>query len=220
MARAGVNPCGSRLSPHGAASLRFGAVAALDGTERPLIDPNSLPGDSRVVELLPAAMGDGLISPHFIDRGHGCRRSPGDLRGSEAGMSPTWIAAFGFRCPGSVTTRFPMAAFVYILASRRHGPIYVGCTSDLPKRICEHREGLIRGFARQYRVKRLVFSKPGTDVSDAALRERRIDGLRVRTTWMIQLVEDSPAQPRRCSAVHPIRCCPGPRCHPGESRDP
>ncbi len=84
-----------------------------------------------------------------------------------------------------------MAAFVYILASRRNGTIYVGCTTDLPKRIYEHREGLIRGFTRQYRVKQLVYFETWHDVSDAALRERRMKDW--NRAWKIQLIEkDNP----------------------------
>ena len=63
-----------------------------------------------------------------------------------------------------------VTAQVYILASRRNGAIYVGCTTDLPKRMYEHRNGLIRGFTRHYGVKRLVYD----DVSDAIMRERRL----------------------------------------------
>jgi putative endonuclease len=84
-----------------------------------------------------------------------------------------------------------MAAFVYILASRRNGTIYVGCTTDLAKRIYEHRNDLVRGFTRQYRVKRLVYFETWHDVSDVALRERRMKDW--HRAWKIQLIEtDNP----------------------------
>nr|HMN88272.1 GIY-YIG nuclease family protein [Bauldia sp.] len=52
-----------------------------------------------------------------------------------------------------------MAFFVYILASRRNGTLYVGMTDDLARRIGEHREGRLPGFTRDYDVKTLVWSE-------------------------------------------------------------
>jgi putative endonuclease len=80
-----------------------------------------------------------------------------------------------------------MAAYVYILASRRHGTLYIGCTTDLPKRIYEHRNGLVPGFTRKYGVRRLVYLETYHDVSDAVLRERRMK--QWRRAWKIQLIE-------------------------------
>ena len=67
-----------------------------------------------------------------------------------------------------------MAGYFYILASRRHGTIYAGCTTDLPKRIHEHRGGIVPGFTRRYGVKRLVHVETYDDISDAIVRERRV----------------------------------------------
>ena len=84
-----------------------------------------------------------------------------------------------------------MAGYVYILASKRNGTIYVGCTTDLTKRMYEHRNGLSRGFTRQYGVKRLVYVETYHDVSDAIVRERRMKDW--RRTWKIRLIEqDNP----------------------------
>ena len=47
--------------------------------------------------------------------------------------------------------------FVYIMANRRNGTLYVGITSNLPRRAYEHREGLIDGFTKRYGLKRLVY---------------------------------------------------------------
>jgi putative endonuclease len=76
---------------------------------------------------------------------------------------------------------------VYILASRRHGTLYVGVTSDLPKRTYEHREGLIPGFTREYGVKRLVFFEVHEDMEVAILREKRLK--KWRRAWKIELIE-------------------------------
>jgi putative endonuclease len=80
-----------------------------------------------------------------------------------------------------------VAGYVYILASRRNGTIYIGGTTDLPRRIYEHREGLVRGFTRQYGVKRLVYFETYSDVSDAVLRERRMKEW--RRAWKVRLIE-------------------------------
>jgi putative endonuclease len=76
---------------------------------------------------------------------------------------------------------------VYILASRRHGTLYIGVTSDLPARIHAHRESLIPGFTRRYGVKRLVHFEM-FDMMDAAIqREKRLKEW--RRAWKIELIE-------------------------------
>ena len=64
--------------------------------------------------------------------------------------------------------------FVYILASRRNGTLYVGVTNDLVRRTYEHREGLAEGFTRKYGVKRLVYFERFDDIRDAIQREHNI----------------------------------------------
>ena len=49
------------------------------------------------------------------------------------------------------------AGFVHIMASKRNGTIYVGVTSDLPKRVWEHRNGVVAGFTKKHRCKLLVW---------------------------------------------------------------
>jgi putative endonuclease len=63
---------------------------------------------------------------------------------------------------------------VYILASQRHGTLYVGVTSDLPTRTAQHREGTIEGFTKRYSVKRLVWFEPHDIVTLAIRREKAI----------------------------------------------
>jgi putative endonuclease len=65
--------------------------------------------------------------------------------------------------------------FVYILASRS-GVLYVGTTSDLVRRMWQHKTGAITGFATQYAVNRLVHFESTPDVSSAVSRERQIKG--------------------------------------------
>ena len=85
-----------------------------------------------------------------------------------------------------------MPGYVYILASRRNGTIYIGSTTDLPKRIYEHRRGLVAGFTRTYGVKRLVYVEIYDDISDAIVRERRMKEW--QRDWKIRLIEkDNPS---------------------------
>ena len=76
---------------------------------------------------------------------------------------------------------------VYLLANRRNGAIYTGVTSDLIRRIQEHREGLIPGFTKQHGIKMLVWFEQHSTMEHAIIREKRIKKwLRV---WKIELIE-------------------------------
>lgn len=63
---------------------------------------------------------------------------------------------------------------VYILAKASHSTLYTGVTSDLPARVWQHREGLVRGFTQRYRIKRLVWFERHETMESAILREKRI----------------------------------------------
>lgn len=63
---------------------------------------------------------------------------------------------------------------VYIVASKRNGTLYNGVTSDLPRRIFEHREGLIAGFSKKYQCKILVWYEMHETMTDAITREKQI----------------------------------------------
>jgi len=56
--------------------------------------------------------------------------------------------------------------YVYILASRKHGTLYIGVTNELLRRVHEHREGLLPGFTRRYGVTRLVYYETYQDVGE------------------------------------------------------
>ena len=80
---------------------------------------------------------------------------------------------------------------VYILASDRNGTLYVGVTSDLARRIGEHKSGVVEGFTKKYVVHRLVYAECHDEMSDAILREKQIK--KWRRSWKLQLVErDNP----------------------------
>ena len=63
---------------------------------------------------------------------------------------------------------------VYLLASRRNGTLYVGVTSDLIKRVYEHREGLLDGFTKRYGVHDLVWYEVHERMESAILREKQL----------------------------------------------
>lgn len=64
--------------------------------------------------------------------------------------------------------------YVYILASSPGGAIYIGVTSDLPKRIYQHREGMAEGFTKKYSIKTLVHYEQHETAESAILREKRL----------------------------------------------
>jgi len=76
---------------------------------------------------------------------------------------------------------------VYILASRRHGTLYAGVTSDLPARVWQHRNDLVAGFTRAHGVHRLVWYEMHETMASAILREKAIK--QWKRAWKIELVE-------------------------------
>ncbi|HYF22961.1 MAG TPA: GIY-YIG nuclease family protein [Caulobacteraceae bacterium] len=84
-----------------------------------------------------------------------------------------------------------MAFFVYIMASRRNGTLYVGMTDDLSGRVAVHRGGDMPGFVRKYGVTRLVWFEAHPTRESAFLRERRIK--KWNRDWKLALIErDNP----------------------------
>ena len=77
--------------------------------------------------------------------------------------------------------------FVYILASERNGTLYVGITDDLPRRIYEHKEGLVEGFTKKYGVKDLVYFEQTSDPLSAITREKQIK--KWNRAWKIRLIQ-------------------------------
>ena len=77
--------------------------------------------------------------------------------------------------------------FVYIMASRLNGTIYVGSTSNLIQRIYQHREGLADGFTRRHGCKLLVWFEVHEELDDARLRELQIK--KWKRDWKLKLIE-------------------------------
>jgi putative endonuclease len=80
-------------------------------------------------------------------------------------------------------------AYVYILASKKRGTLYTGVTSNLERRICEHKNHLLEGFTSRYDVTRLVWYVHGNDISAAISLEKKIKN-RGRQ-WKVALIENS-----------------------------
>ena len=76
---------------------------------------------------------------------------------------------------------------VYILASKRNGTLYVGVTSDLGKRMWEHRMDLVAGFTREHNVHVLVYYEVHSSMYDAIVREKRIKEW--KRAWKLRLIE-------------------------------
>jgi putative endonuclease len=77
--------------------------------------------------------------------------------------------------------------FVYILASKKNGTLYVGVTNDLARRLAEHKAKLVPGFTRRYQVDRLVYFEAFDSILEARAREHALK--RWRRAWKISLIE-------------------------------
>lgn len=81
--------------------------------------------------------------------------------------------------------------FVYILASRKYGALYLGVTSDLAGRVYLHREEVLSGQTSRYHIHNLVYFEPHDHPENAIIREKRIK--KWRREWKIALIEkDNP----------------------------
>ena len=76
---------------------------------------------------------------------------------------------------------------VYILASTRRGTLYIGVTSDLAKRMHQHRHHLVEGFTARYGVDRLVHAEPCATMPAAIAREKQLKNW--HRDWKINLIE-------------------------------
>lgn len=77
--------------------------------------------------------------------------------------------------------------WVYILASHKHGTLYIGVTNELQRRLYEHRSPENKGFTARYNVKTLVYCESSPSVNDAIAREKQLKGW--RRQYKIELIE-------------------------------
>ncbi|QJE00810.1 GIY-YIG nuclease family protein [Massilia forsythiae] len=78
-------------------------------------------------------------------------------------------------------------SYVYILASAPYGTLYIGSTTNLVRRVWQHREGVVAGFTKQYNVHRLVWYEIHGDIMEAGLREKQIK--KWNRAWKVRLIE-------------------------------
>ena len=84
-----------------------------------------------------------------------------------------WTGSGGVPQPGSRCSE-SKAGFVYILANRRFGTLYVGVTSDLARRVWEHRTGAVDGFTKRHGLRTLVWYEAHDGIREAIAREKAI----------------------------------------------
>ena len=78
--------------------------------------------------------------------------------------------------------------YVYILASKKNGTLYIGVTNDLIRRVYEHKHGFVNGFTKKYQVHRLVYYEHTHDVKSAIQKEKQMK--KWKRQWKIELIED------------------------------
>lgn len=79
--------------------------------------------------------------------------------------------------------------FVYIMASKRNGTLYIGVTNNLARRVAEHKAGINKGFTSRYNVKRLVYYECFTSFQSAIAREKQLKEW--NRAWKIALIEEA-----------------------------
>jgi len=80
-----------------------------------------------------------------------------------------------------------MIYYVYILASKRNGTLYVGVTNNLVRRVWEHKNKLVDGFTKRHSITMLVYFEETSDIGAAILREKQIKAW--KREWKLNLIE-------------------------------
>ncbi|MFC1734318.1 GIY-YIG nuclease family protein [candidate division KSB1 bacterium] len=80
-----------------------------------------------------------------------------------------------------------MSYYIYILASRKNGTLYIGVSNDLIKRVFEHKQKMVEGFSKRYNISNLVYFEESSDVHSALAREKQLK--KWNRAWKIRLIE-------------------------------
>ena len=80
-----------------------------------------------------------------------------------------------------------LPGYVYLMASRRNGTLYLGVTSNLVQRTYQHRNGLIEGFSKRYNCRTLVWYEAHDDIQDGRARELQMK--KWKRAWKIEAIE-------------------------------
>lgn len=78
--------------------------------------------------------------------------------------------------------------YVYIMASKRNGTLYIGVTSDLVKRVYQHKSGEVDGFSKEHNAKVLVYYEQHGDMENAIIREKQLK--KWERLWKLRLIEE------------------------------
>ncbi|MBT4936319.1 GIY-YIG nuclease family protein [Candidatus Peregrinibacteria bacterium] len=78
--------------------------------------------------------------------------------------------------------------YIYILASKKNGTLYIGVTSNLKKRVYEHKNKVVEGFTKQYGIHDLVYYEETSDIKSALEREKQLK--KWNRSWKIRLIEE------------------------------
>ena len=79
--------------------------------------------------------------------------------------------------------------YIYILANKRNGTLYIGVTSNLIKRVYEHKKNLVDGFTKKYNIHKLAYYEITNDIESAIRREKQLK--KWNRKWKINLIEKS-----------------------------
>ena len=82
--------------------------------------------------------------------------------------------------------------YVYIMASRRNGTLYIGISSNLVQRVWQHKNNMVEGFTEKYNVKHLVYYEVHESAESAITREKQIK--KWRRKWKLRLIEEQNPQ--------------------------
>ena len=77
--------------------------------------------------------------------------------------------------------------YVYILANKRNGTLYIGVTNNLERRVYEHGQGLVEGFTKKYHIHHLIYHEVTTDINAALQREKQLK--KWSRKWKLELIE-------------------------------
>ncbi len=82
--------------------------------------------------------------------------------------------------------------YVYILASKKNGTLYIGVTNDLIRRVYEHKNSLVDGFSNKYKTNLLVYYEQYENIESAIIREKRLK--KWNRKWKLELIESKNPQ--------------------------
>jgi len=80
-----------------------------------------------------------------------------------------------------------MNSYIYIMTNKSNTTIYIGVTSDLVKRVYEHKQKLLDGFTKKYNINKLVYYEVYSDISEAIKREKQLKTF--KREWKNQLID-------------------------------